>query len=106
MDNFEVECEDVLMKLFMQSLVDDVRDWYRSLLDSHIGSWNNFHRVFREKYGDHTDPRFKLGEITTIQKGQNEMATDFNTRFVKILNKIPHHVKPNDSMCLIFYMKT
>jgi len=57
MDNFEVEHEDVFMKLFMQSLVDEAREW------------DDFKRIFKEQYGDKTDPSFFVNEFTSITKG-------------------------------------
>lgn len=58
--NFIEDCEiwdeDVAMKYFMQSLIEDARDWYRSLLDASIDSKDSFFRAFREQYGDQIDP--------------------------------------------------
>jgi len=87
-DDFEVEDEDVVMKLFMQSLIDDARDWYRSLPQAIIGSWEEFKRVFREKYGEKTNPRFIINEFTNITKGHNELVSHFHTNFMKVMNKI------------------
>lgn len=81
MDDLEVEVEDVMMKLFMQSLTEDAREWYRSLPAKSIDSWEEFKRVFREQYGDKIDSRFLLNDFNNISKGSNEMVVDFNTRF-------------------------
>lgn len=89
----------------MQSLIDDVRDWYRRLPNLYISSWHDFQRVFREKYGDHNDARLRLGEIITIQKNQNEMVIEFNARFIKVVSRIPRDMDPNDALSLAFYLK-
>lgn len=66
MDNFDVQNEDVHMKLFMQSLIEDARDWFNDLPDATISSWNKFRRIIKEHYGDHSDPKVSLHEITNI----------------------------------------
>ncbi|HEX4849980.1 MAG TPA: hypothetical protein VFV08_04190, partial [Puia sp.] len=104
MDNFEVEHEDVFMKSFMQSLIDEAREWYKNLPDRSISSWDDFKRMFKEQYGDKTDPSFFVNEFTSITKGSNEQVADFNARFTKVLNKLPHHMRPNEPMCIILYI--
>lgn len=48
------------MNIFMQSLVDDARDFYRSFPNSSIDSWREFKQKFKEQYDDHSDPSFSL----------------------------------------------
>lgn len=94
--NFDVEHEDVFMKLFMQSLTDDAREWYKSLPDSSIRYIQDFKRIFKDQYGDHSDTKFALHELTNIKKGHNEEVSSFNNRFIKLLKKIPPHLKLTD----------
>lgn len=42
LDDFDVWEEDVFMRLLMQSLTEESKDWYKSLLDSSIHNWNEF----------------------------------------------------------------
>lgn len=42
LNDYEVEHEDVVMKLFVQSLTKDARDWYRGLPTASISSWEEF----------------------------------------------------------------
>lgn len=46
-DDYEIE-DNVLIKLFVQSLDDIARYWYKSLPDGSMESWDKFQRVFRE----------------------------------------------------------
>ena len=41
-EDFEEDHEDVFMKLFVQSLTEDVAEWYRSLPDGSISGWCDF----------------------------------------------------------------
>lgn len=103
-DNFEIEHKDVVMKMFIQSIINYARDWYRSMCDASISSWNEFKYMFKQQYGDHSDPKFALNEFKSIQKRSNESFENFNKRFLNIYNKIPNHLKPVDPMWLIFYI--
>lgn len=103
MDNLDVYGEDVFMNMFMEFLTDDAREWYKDLPSLSIGSFQDFKRLFRDQYGDHSDPKFVLHELTGIRKNQNEEVAHFNNRFIKLLNKIPLGLKPNDNQNLVFY---
>jgi hypothetical protein len=46
MHQWEIHHEDVLLKMFMISLVGDAREWYHSLLPASISSPRDFHAVF------------------------------------------------------------
>jgi len=104
MDNFKVEHEDVFMKSFMQSLVDEAKEWYKGLPDRSISSWDDFKRMFKEQYSDKTDPSFFVNEFTSITKGSNEQVANFNARFMKVLNKLPQDLRPNEPMCIVLYI--
>ncbi|KAH9311216.1 hypothetical protein KI387_026251, partial [Taxus chinensis] len=39
MEEFEIEFEDVYIKLFIHTLEEDARDWYKALPDNSIDSW-------------------------------------------------------------------
>lgn len=106
LDDFDVQEEDVFIKIFMQSLTEDARDWCKSLPDSSIHSWEEFKRIFIEQYESYVDPKFSLHEITNIQKGYNETISNFNMNFTKFLNKLPLNLKPNDSTSLMFYINS
>ncbi|XP_059066166.1 uncharacterized protein LOC131857519 [Cryptomeria japonica] len=57
-EEFEVPHEDIFMKLFVQSLIEDVGEWYRILPDGCINSWEEFVTLFLEEFGDHNDHSF------------------------------------------------
>lgn len=67
-DDYNVEPDDVVMKLFVQSLTEDARDWFRGFPHASIGSWNEFKNCFKEHYGDKTNEGFILNEFNNIKK--------------------------------------
>ncbi|KAH9287659.1 hypothetical protein KI387_031776 [Taxus chinensis] len=103
MEDFEIEFEDVYIKLFIHTLEEDARDWYKYFPDNSIDSWTEMKNAFRLQYGDKTDPRFLLSEFENIKKNPNESVHDFNTQFNKTLNRLPVILRPSDVSCLIKY---
>lgn len=100
---FELWDDNVGMKYFMQSLIEDARDWYRSFPDASIDSKDSFYRIFREQYGDQTNPRFRLTDFNNITKEHNELATEFNARFQKEMYNVLAYLRPNEKECLVVY---
>ena len=52
----EVDFEDVKMRLFMKSLVGDVRKWFRALPTGSIAYFKAFETSFLSKWGDKKNP--------------------------------------------------
>ena len=52
MSDYEVEAEDVMMKLFVQLLTEDAREWFKRLPESSIWDWKDIEYCFKEQYGD------------------------------------------------------
>ncbi|XP_059076677.1 uncharacterized protein LOC131875953 [Cryptomeria japonica] len=77
-EEFKIPHEDVFMKFFVQSLTQDAGEWYQSLPDRSISSWQEFVTLFLEEFGDHNDPSFYFHELTSIKKNQNESVFEFN----------------------------
>ena len=48
LNDYEVEHEDVVIKLSIHSLTEDARDWFRRLPDDSITSWGDLGKCFKE----------------------------------------------------------
>ena len=88
LNDYEVEHEDVVMKLFVHSLIEDARDWFKRLPDDNIFSWNDLESSSKEKYWDDTSARFIINDFNNIKKNPNESTFDFNVRFQKGMYKL------------------
>jgi len=53
-ENMEIEYEDIVMKMFVQTLEGDVRAWYKSLGVGTVGGWEAFKMQFSTKWGGQT----------------------------------------------------
>lgn len=70
--------EDLHMKLFMMSLLEDVRDWFNNLPTFSVNSFQVFQDKFLEQYGNQNAPNAALHELMRIQKNHNDSIYDFN----------------------------
>ena len=48
MSDYEVEAEDVIMNLFVQSLIEDAREWFKRLSKLSIVDWKDIECCFKE----------------------------------------------------------
>jgi hypothetical protein len=72
--------EDVVMKLFVASLVEDARKWYNNLLDKSIKTWEAFHDTFMKRWDTKRDSQLLLVQFNEMKK-ENESIKEFDTRF-------------------------
>ena len=83
MSDYEVEAKDVIMKLFIQFLIEDAREWFKILLEMSIAHCKDSEHCFKEKYGDKKNPSYILSEFNNIKRMPNESIPKLNARFQK-----------------------
>jgi hypothetical protein len=105
LENIGVTEEDMVMRIFAPSLTLDARDWYKVLAVNNIDGWNTFHDRFMDKWSHKPDNAFLLKSFSLIKKDENKSMEEFNSRFMKAYYKIPHTVRPNPAIALIFYIE-
>lgn len=103
MGDYEITHEDVHMKLFVQTLEGDARDWFAFLPTCSISSWNQLHSAFMEKFREWVSISDSYDKFLKIHIESDELVLQFNVRFAKVLNEIPESYKPDDQMCLAVY---
>ena len=92
--------EDVVMKLFVASLVEDARKWYNNLLDKSIKTWEAFHDTFMKRWDTKRDYRLLLVQFNEMNK-ENESIKKFDTRFEKLLNQILEEISLTDGVIIL-----
>jgi hypothetical protein len=105
MGNFDVEHEDVVMRMFVSTLKGEARAWYKFLPDASIDGWGSFQEKFIERWTNTQDISFLCTVFSIIKKHESETVFQFNTRFSKFYNRIPNRVRHKEVVALIFYLK-
>ena len=89
MGNYEISHEDSHMKLFVQTLEGDARDWFSFLPACSISSWDELYSAFMEKFGERVSISDSYDMFLKIHVKYDELVPQFNIRFAKVLNDIP-----------------
>jgi len=90
--------EDIVMRLFAASIVEDARKWYNSLPDKFVKTWDDFHKVFMKRWGTKSDPRMlllKLNEIKKKMKQSKNLTQDLRTCSSKFLMALAQGMLPS-----------
>lgn len=56
MGDFEINQEEVFMKLFVQCLKENARDWFSYLPACSLSSWDELKVAFMEQFGERISP--------------------------------------------------
>jgi len=68
-ENYEIDDDDVRMKIFVQSLTGDVRIWFRALPANAIANPDALYQSFLNRWEKKKDPLHILLEYDTIRRG-------------------------------------
>ena len=83
--------ETLRLRLFLFSLIDQVRAWLNSLRLDSITTWNDLADKFLMKYFPPTKNVKLRNEITSFHQLKNESLYDAWERFKELFRRCPHH---------------
>ena len=84
-ENYEIDDEDVRMKIFVQSLTGDVRNWFRSLAANSIVNPDALYLSFLNRWEKKKDPLHILTEYDNLKRGPQETIKDYCARFNNVI---------------------
>jgi hypothetical protein len=84
-----IEHDDVMVRLFLQTLSGQDYEWYTSFPTRSIDSFDDLEMMFLNMFSPPVTYHTLLTNFTQICLKKNERIRDFNFRFNKTLNKIP-----------------
>jgi hypothetical protein len=97
----EVDEVDVQMRLFVQSLIEDIKKWYKGLRADSVVKLIVFQRSFLERWEVKKNPLQILSEYENFRRNQGETVQDYCTHFNNLYNAIPADLKPPKGLALI-----
>jgi len=100
-DLHEIDEENVIMRLFVQTFGGEVRKWFRALLAGTINTLAVFQRQFLDRWEVKKSPLQILSEYENIKRNVGESVQDYCVRFNTIYNAIPADIKPPMGLALI-----
>ncbi|KAL2248449.1 UNVERIFIED_CONTAM: hypothetical protein Sindi_2697200, partial [Sesamum indicum] len=95
--------EQVKLRAFPFSLVDQAKDWLYFLPSGSITRWNDLKRQFLEKYFHASRATTIRKEITGIRQFAGESLFEYWGRFNQRVESCPHHQIPDHLLIQYFY---
>jgi hypothetical protein len=105
LDVFQVEHENVVMRMFVSTLEGEARTCYKSLLDASIDGWDSFQEKFVERWADKSNNFSLINAFDSVKKNGDDIVIDFNARFFKTYCKIPTTIRHNVAYALNYYLE-
>jgi hypothetical protein len=90
-----IEHDDVMVRVFLQTLTGQAYEWYLSLPAQSISSFDDLENMFLTMYAPPVAYHTLLTQFTQIHLKKGERIKDFNLIFFKTLNQIPEEKQPN-----------
>jgi len=98
-----VEHDDVMLKLFLQTLLVLAYEWCMKFATISIGSFDDLENLFLTMFSPPDVYHTLITNFNQIFLKNNERIRHLNIRFNKTLNKIPEDKNPNDPVILGCY---
>ena len=98
-----VQEEDIFVRLFARSLIENVVDWFQNLQDGRITCWDDLKVKFIERFRPLVDVGKMLSNFLQIRIMEDESIRDFIDRFNRCVGKIPLACQPteNNQLCIL-----
>jgi hypothetical protein len=103
LDLFEVEENDVCIRLFSLSLQDRAKEWFKSLSAASISNFHQFVEVFLGKWEIKRNIFLILEEYDHLKRQPGETVQHFSARFNQVYNSMPADIKPPPGLALLHY---
>jgi ribonuclease HI len=98
-----IENEDVWMRVFVQSLDGDARDWFKDLPPRSIDGIAALDDSFLRHWGNKKYLLYYITEFGALKREEGESVSDFSKRFNKMYKKIPAEIKPTETSAKMTY---
>jgi hypothetical protein len=104
MDNTEVKHKDVAIRLLASSLTEEALRWFRGLPDNHLTSYEYFSKLFKSKWTTKKDNGMLVAQFNQIKKKENEIVSEFDTRFDRLYSQISTYLCPTAATVCLQYV--
>jgi len=103
LDLFEVDEEDVSIRIFSLSLQVKVKSWFKSLPDASISDFRQFVKVFLDQWMIWQNLFLIEGEYNQLKRLPGETVQQFSARFNQFYYSMPVRIRPTPRFSLLHY---
>ena len=105
-DLFEIDHDDVCMRVFSQSLKGDTKHWFKHLHLETIISWVELKKVFLKFWGKEKSLERQLNEFYTLKRPKNESISVISRKFSSIYYNFSEEIQPSETAAMLHYEAT
>jgi hypothetical protein len=103
LDLYEVEDDDVCIRMFALSLGGKVKDWFKNLPAASIRNFQQFMQVFLDRWVVMRNVFLLLEEYDHLKRKPGETIHQFSARFNKVYHAIPTDIRPPPGSAHLHY---
>lgn len=100
-DLYEIDEEDVTIRLFVQTFGGEVRKWFRGLTARSIPTLDDLQKQFLDRREIRKDPLQINAEYNNLKRNHGESIQDYIIRFNTVYNAIPDDLRPSRKSALL-----
>ena len=100
-DLYELDEEDVTMRLFMQAFAGEVRKWFKGLTANSISTLEALQNQFLDRWEIRNDPLQINAEYNNLKRNHGESVQDYIIGFNIVYNAIPDDLRPSRKSALL-----
>jgi len=98
-----VEHEDVVMKFLETYLTEVAQRWFDGLPNNHLTTYEYLTKLFKSRWSLNKYRGMLMNQFNQIRKKEDEIVSEFDTRFDKLHNQIPQDLFPTTIfLCLLY----
>jgi len=100
---FEVEEEEVSLRLFALSLQSEVRTWFKALPGGSISNLEQLFKIFLDRWMIRVNFLMLIEEYDQLKRLPNESVQQFSDWFNRVYHSMPLNIRPPPDLALLHY---
>ena len=99
-----VPTREVVVRLFVRTLIDATTDWFNHLPHHSITSWNDMKNEFDDRFKSPKNECSLLLQLSQMKKEMQKPMREFVAKFNMLIQRIPTTFRPNAENQKIFFV--